>query len=342
MGSDPLDETDLAGNTNNASFNEYIFLGGKRLARRDSSNTVNYYFADHLGTARIVASAAGAPCSDSDFYPFGGERSISNTCSQNYKFTGKERDSESGLDNLGARYYASAIGRFVQTDPKAQSAHLSEPQTWNRYAYVSNQPLTFFDPNGLDKFLAVYVEQPGRGINTNPGHAFIGIKDTDKKTEVKVGFYPNAGPAGSIAVANGATVSGAIKNNDQHTYNVEKDFKLSDKQYQSLVDSVKQDAKNPPDYNLNNFNCADWVIQKADVAGVALPSQSGGEAHPNTPADLGQDLAGQGADTTPHAGPESGSSTSGDPQKTNDLTPLNQLPSSPQQAEKPKKDKDHP
>jgi len=72
MGSDPLDETDASGNLTD----EFVFFNGKRIARRDSSNNVDYYFADHLGTARVVASAAGAILDDSDFYPFGGERAI--------------------------------------------------------------------------------------------------------------------------------------------------------------------------------------------------------------------------------------------------------------------------
>src|SRR6266704_6116893 len=106
MGSDPLDETDLTGSTTNASFNEYIFFGGKRIALRDYLNNVNYYFADHLGTARIVANSSGTVLDDSDFYPFGGERVITSSSGNRYKFTGKERDSESGLDYFGARHNA--------------------------------------------------------------------------------------------------------------------------------------------------------------------------------------------------------------------------------------------
>ncbi len=150
MGSDPLDETDLVGNTNNSSFNEYVFFGGKRIARRDSSNNVNYYFADHLGTARIVANSSGTPVDDSDFYPFGGERVYLNSSPQNYKFTGKERDSESGLDNFGARYDASSLGRFMSPDPLMASAHVGDPQSWNRYTYALNNPLRFVDPTGMD------------------------------------------------------------------------------------------------------------------------------------------------------------------------------------------------
>jgi len=49
-------------------------------------------------------------------------------------FTGKERDSESGLDNFVARYNASTMGRFMTPDPLLTSGHPSNPQTWNRYA----------------------------------------------------------------------------------------------------------------------------------------------------------------------------------------------------------------
>jgi RHS repeat-associated protein len=148
--SDPLDETDLQGNTNNASFKEYVFFNGKRIARRDSSNNVDYYFADHLGTARVVTNAGGTILDDSDFYPFGLDRSVVGPSSGNtYKFTGKERDSESGLDNFGARYYASTLGRFMSPDPTMASVNGFNPQSWNRYAYVLNSPLKFLDPNGL-------------------------------------------------------------------------------------------------------------------------------------------------------------------------------------------------
>jgi RHS repeat-associated protein len=64
------------------------------------------------------------------------------------KFTGKERDFESGLDDSDARYYASTLGRFMSPDPLA--GHVSDPQTLNRYAYVRNNPLNLTDPTGLD------------------------------------------------------------------------------------------------------------------------------------------------------------------------------------------------
>ena len=70
-----------------------------------------------------------------------------------YKFTGKERDSESGLDYFGARYYASNVGRWISADwaqkPEAVPySKLDDPQSLNLYEYVGNNPLNKADPDG--------------------------------------------------------------------------------------------------------------------------------------------------------------------------------------------------
>jgi RHS repeat-associated protein len=70
-----------------------------------------------------------------------------------HHFTGKERDTESGNDYFGARYYASTMGRFMSPDwsMKAEPvpyAKLGDPQSLNLYAYVMNNPMTRFDPDG--------------------------------------------------------------------------------------------------------------------------------------------------------------------------------------------------
>jgi RHS repeat-associated protein len=144
LGLDTLLETDLAGNTPD----EYIFFGGKRIARRQSAGTVSYYFSDHLGTSRVVTSATGTVQDDSDFYPFGAEITAW-TDGETHKFTGKERDTESGLDFFGARHFSSAAGRFMSPDPLLSSGRPEDPQAWNRYTYVLNNPLRLVDPTGL-------------------------------------------------------------------------------------------------------------------------------------------------------------------------------------------------
>jgi RHS repeat-associated protein len=145
--SDAFLETDLSANLKY----QYFFFNGQRVGRQDGKNSVTWYFADHLGSSRVVWSTAATD--NSDFYPFGGERVIASGTANTYKFTGKERDLESGLNNFGARYMSSTIGRFItpdwSTSPAAiPYADLSDPQSLNLYSYVRNNPLNRLDPNG--------------------------------------------------------------------------------------------------------------------------------------------------------------------------------------------------
>jgi RHS repeat-associated protein len=146
-----LVESDLSGNP----VEQYIFFNGQRISRRDVSSSgstiaVHYYFSDHLGSSTVVENATATSCEqDIDYYPYGGvENDYCPNVPQNYKFTGKERDSESDLDNFEARYLGSSLGRFMSPDP--MGGHKEDPQTLNKYAYVRNNPLNLTDPTGLD------------------------------------------------------------------------------------------------------------------------------------------------------------------------------------------------
>jgi RHS repeat-associated protein len=65
-----------------------------------------------------------------------------------YKFTSKERDPESGLDNFGARYDSSQFGRFMSPDDPFVGWDQYDPQSLNAYAYVRNNPLNMVDDDG--------------------------------------------------------------------------------------------------------------------------------------------------------------------------------------------------
>lgn len=146
-----LDETGSTGTL----VSEYIYFNGKRVARRDADNSVKYYFSDSLGSASVITNSVGAmpPLAESDYYPYGGEIPITTGDSNHYKFTGKERDSESGLDNFEARYFTSALGRFMAPNWAARPttvpyATFGDPQTLNLYTYVENAPLNRIDADG--------------------------------------------------------------------------------------------------------------------------------------------------------------------------------------------------
>lgn len=137
-----LEETDLSGNL----ISDYIYFARQRIARRDSSGATYYYFTDPLGTVRGIYSSGSSLCYDADFYPFGGEKAYTNTCAQNYKFTGLERDTESGLDETLNRMYSSGLGRWLGVDPVRGC--IAHPQGLNRYVYVTDNPASRTDRSG--------------------------------------------------------------------------------------------------------------------------------------------------------------------------------------------------
>jgi RHS repeat-associated protein len=145
-----LTETNLAGTITE----EYIYFNGERIARVDRpSATVHYYFSDQLASASVIASPTTVVQERYFYYPYGGMISSIGSDPNNYKFTGKERDSESGLDNFGARFYTSSIGRFMTPDWAARAttvpyAVFGDPQTLNLYSYVENGPINRADADG--------------------------------------------------------------------------------------------------------------------------------------------------------------------------------------------------
>jgi RHS repeat-associated protein len=143
-------ESDLAGTLKS----EYVFFDGERVARKDfPGNTVAYYFSDHLKTASVITNASGTITAESDYYPWGGELQFVNNDSNDYKFTGKKRDTETGLDYFGARYYSNGLGRWISADWSATPvpvpyADFADPQTLNLYQFVGGNPASKADADG--------------------------------------------------------------------------------------------------------------------------------------------------------------------------------------------------
>jgi RHS repeat-associated protein len=134
------------------------FSAGQLQATYHDTGTY-FYLGDWLGTKRVevgasgcISAYAGLPFGDG-LTPVSVRGYASCVDATEHHFTGKERDTESGNDYFGARYYASAVGRFMSPDWSAQEepvpyAKLDNPQTLNLYSYVENNPLTSTDPTG--------------------------------------------------------------------------------------------------------------------------------------------------------------------------------------------------
>jgi RHS repeat-associated protein len=137
-------------------------------ATTNQMTSTTFYAGDHLGSAQMLMSAGGWPLESSQYMPFGGEITNSASNPNHYKFTGKERDTESGLDYFGARYYGSNMGRFMSPDWSAKAepvpySKLTDPQSLNLYSYVGNNPLALIDADGHETLHLCSGAEQGAG-----------------------------------------------------------------------------------------------------------------------------------------------------------------------------------
>jgi len=123
----------------------YITFNGQMVAQY-SAGTTFFAHKDHLGSLRVLTKLDKTVQDNMDYLPFGEQVAGSN--SSTHKFTGHERDGESGLDYMGARYYTSVSGRFMSPDLPFIDQNPANPQSWNLYHYARNNPLAYTDPTG--------------------------------------------------------------------------------------------------------------------------------------------------------------------------------------------------
>jgi len=117
--------------------------------RAQTAVVVEYYHVDALGSLRAVTDQSQAVIERHDYAAFGEEIPPPGIVESKVRFTGKEHDAETGLDYFGARYYSNWTGRFTTVDPLVPiGSAVRDPQLWNRYAYVRNNPLRYSDPDG--------------------------------------------------------------------------------------------------------------------------------------------------------------------------------------------------
>ncbi len=141
-----------------------VYANGQLLATY-ANNSTYFALADWLGSKRVVTNPDGTVAETCANLPFGDELTCTGALEPSaHHFTGKERDSESGNDYFGARYYGSSMGRFLSPDPSGLFyANPSNPQSFNLYSYAQNNPLKNTDPTGLD---CVYFNNAGNAVES--------------------------------------------------------------------------------------------------------------------------------------------------------------------------------
>lgn len=189
-----------------------VYAIGRHVATYANSTTY-FIHADWLATERARSTVAGAPYETCTSLPYGDALSCSGPDVSPLHFTGKEHDTETGLENFGARYDSSSSGRFMTPDWSAKPiavpyAEFGDPQSLDLYVYVRDNPASHADVDGhcwpVCDLVAKLSGWASEGIATQGGKQF--------SQNVGIGALKGAGTfalnTGKTVVAAAQTVTG--------------------------------------------------------------------------------------------------------------------------------------
>src|SRR5207302_7473346 len=136
----------------------YVYQGSSVLAVQQSS-AVYWMHEDPVTKSKRVTDSTGAIVSTIELDPWGADTNrSSNAAFQRHKYTSYERDGNAS-DEAMFRRFNRWHSRFDQPDPYEGSYDLSDPQSFNRYAYVQNDSANFVDPSGLEMSVGCGIDQ---------------------------------------------------------------------------------------------------------------------------------------------------------------------------------------
>lgn len=207
----------------------HLFANGQRIASIRTDGKVQYYHANHLGSASLITDRDGNVRERIEYYPFGTYRARQDLDASfpdvNYTFTGQEDDDETGLYNYNARLYDPELGRFISAD-----SIVPEPgnlQAFNRYSYCANNPLIYVDPSGNFPWVAFAIGAAigalSAGVQSDwnlqamaigaivggiSGSVFSGVEGA--VAGLVKGSITNATVAGAVSGAAGGAAAGAV------------------------------------------------------------------------------------------------------------------------------------
>jgi RHS repeat-associated protein len=141
-----------------AEHKHYINAGGRSVAiytqQGDNTDKIRYLHTDHLGSIDVITDENRQIVERQSFSPFGSRRnndwssptSVLAGLETHHGFTGHEQLDDVGIIHMNGRLYDPKLGRFLSPDIQVQ--YPDQTQSFNRYTYVNNNPLSFTDPSG--------------------------------------------------------------------------------------------------------------------------------------------------------------------------------------------------
>ena len=152
-----------------------LYASGQFIGQITTTNQVNvatktrYFHSDHLGSISLVTNESGAVASRYTYDAWGKRQMVVGSEELHHGFTGHEHLDE-GFIHMNGRLYDPVLARFISADPTIQDA--SDGQSFNRYSYVGNNPLSYTDPSGYSKFGKFFKAGLRFGVNPSAKNAF--------------------------------------------------------------------------------------------------------------------------------------------------------------------------
>ncbi|MHB1938322.1 MAG: RHS repeat-associated core domain-containing protein [Acidobacteriaceae bacterium] len=130
---------------------DMIYASGSMIGEVPGTQTATpvYRLPDHLGSLAAQTNGSGGVTGANVFLPYG--EMLTSTTSDSFQFTGLPQDTENSSYHAGYRNFSTTQGRWLSPDPYNGSYDITNPQSFNRYSYVMNNPLSFVDPTGLNQ-----------------------------------------------------------------------------------------------------------------------------------------------------------------------------------------------
>ncbi|MHB1938324.1 MAG: RHS repeat-associated core domain-containing protein [Acidobacteriaceae bacterium] len=138
-------------NPSSGAWTDLIYGNGSMIAEVAGTQTATpvYRLPDHLGSLAVQTNGSGGVTGANVFLPYG--EMLTSTTSDSFQFTGLPQDTENSSYHAGYRNFSTTQGRWLSPDPYNGSYDITNPQSFNRYSYVMNNPLSFVDPTGLNQ-----------------------------------------------------------------------------------------------------------------------------------------------------------------------------------------------
>jgi RHS repeat-associated protein len=246
-----------------------VYAGGRHLATYTGGASGATYFdtTDWQGTERVRTGISGPIVETCTNLPFGDGLTCTGSDVSPMHFTGQQLDSETNLTHMEFRSYSTVQGRWTSMDPAGKGAtNAADPQSWNLYAYVMNNPLSLTDPSGLEGVGQQWGGLPSGGpCDESTGYCIKMKAGAPHISDAGIFFVGSANRVADQIRKVGGQVAGAYVRAGKSVY----------RGYSIAAKAVAQGLTGNPQTSLTNFSTKDLNNVFANLTLFLAPEEAG-------------------------------------------------------------------